>query len=525
MNNNDLKKMIGQLFIVGFHGTKLNEEIKDLIHNYYIGSVILFARNIESPQQLCELTNDLQNEAKKAGYSYPLFITVDQENGVVRRITEGVTLFPGAMLLGATNQPVLAEKSYYLSAKEIQTLGINWNLAPDADINNNPHNPVIGVRSFGENPEKVADFVVASMNGMRKGKVMPTVKHFPGHGDTSVDSHLDLPTIQIDDKQLFERELIPFITAIHSKIEVIMTAHVYFPKFESEKVPASLSKKIMNDLLREKLQYKGLITTDCLEMQAISDYYGTVMAAKASFIAGADLMMISHTYKLQKDAIDAFVKAVHEGEISRERIEQSYCRLCEQKNKYANWKDYEPASVKYVQENRKGHVKIAYEIYREGITFLKKERIPWDSKEKTLIITFNNVPFSKVEDEKHAKILYKKSLEKEIKHLDMIFLDKNVSKEDIKKVLQQSENYENVIVTTLNVKGFEDSQAILVNELIESSVHLAVIALRNPYDLKWFQKVPNYITTYEYTDTAVEIACKSLFGLEKVNGKLPVEIE
>ncbi|MEI2401057.1 glycoside hydrolase family 3 N-terminal domain-containing protein, partial [Paenibacillus phytohabitans] len=224
MKNTDLRKKVGQLMVVGFKGIKASDEIKELICEHHVGGIILFARNIGTPQEILSLTNELQQVAKDAGHEHPLLICIDQENGVVRRLGEGTTIFPGAMLLGATGEPEHAYQVGVATGKELKALGINWNLAPVMDVNNNPANPVIGVRSFGESADKVSEFGRMAMKGMQEAGIITTLKHFPGHGDTNVDSHLDLPVISHNINRLEQIELRPFIDSIKAGADTIMSA-------------------------------------------------------------------------------------------------------------------------------------------------------------------------------------------------------------------------------------------------------------------------------------------------------------
>ena len=337
-----LQKKLGRLLIAGFKGTTMSPEIKQLIHDYHIGGVILFGRNIGTPQEILALTQSLQQEAKVAGYSSPLLICIDQENGVVRRLGEGTTVIPGAMLLGATHEPTNAYNAGLMAGKELKALGINWNLAPVVDINNNPKNPVIGVRSFGENPQDVTDMAKNSMLGMQESGVMTTLKHFPGHGDTSVDSHLDLPVIAHDLQRLHEVELVPFKACIAAGADAIMTAHVYFPALESESnTPATLSRAVITGLLREELGFNGVVTTDCMEMDAIANGVGTVNGCLKAVQAGVDLVMVSHIHSLQEQSVLKLVDAVKNGEVSMKQIDQSIERIERMIARYTSWEDIE----------------------------------------------------------------------------------------------------------------------------------------------------------------------------------------
>src|SRR5436305_2917879 len=224
-----LQEQIGQLLMVGFWGTTPSQEVIDLISRFHVGNIILFSRNIRDAQQVLELTQSLQRIAKEAGQRYPLLIAIDQENGLVQRLGEAATIFPGNMALGAIGSEEIAYQVALATGRELQALGINMNLAPVVDVNNNPANPVIGVRSFGEDLHLVAQLGAAMVKGYRAAGILSCLKHFPGHGDTAVDSHLALPTIPYPLERLEALELAPFRSGIEAGAESVMIAHVSFP--------------------------------------------------------------------------------------------------------------------------------------------------------------------------------------------------------------------------------------------------------------------------------------------------------
>src|SRR5688572_21290287 len=263
---------VGQLMLIGFDGTVVNAELRRMITDYHIGGVILFARNVQSPEQVAHLTNELQNIALESGQP-GLFVAIDQEGGRVARLTEdtGFTEFPSAMALTATGNPENARRMAAAMAAEMRAVGINVDFAPDLDVSNNPSNPVIGIRSFGSDPTRVAEYGIAFAQGLQENGILAFGKHFPGHGDTSIDSHIDLPLIPHDRARLDEVELIPFQAAIQADFAGIMSAHVTFPAIDPNPgIPATLSRAVLNGLLRDQLNFKGLIATDSLEMGALA---------------------------------------------------------------------------------------------------------------------------------------------------------------------------------------------------------------------------------------------------------------
>jgi beta-N-acetylhexosaminidase len=333
-----LEEQIGQLLVVGFDGTTPSAELIHLIQYYSVGSVILFTRNVKSTDQVQELTNSLQQLARAAGQRYPLIINIDQENGMVQRLGNHVTLFPGNMALGAIDSAKIAYEVARATGEELRALGINMNLAPVVDVNNNPANPVIGVRSFGENPQSVSLLANAMIQGYHEAGIITSLKHFPGHGDTSVDSHFALPIIPHDMQRLEEIELVPFKNAIAAGADSVMIAHLYLPKLMREvMLPSSVSPEIMTDLLRVKMGFDGLIITDCLEMKAVADTIGTEQAAVMAIRAGADLALISHHYNRQVGASEAIKAALRDGTLTPERVRQSAERVLGLKARMLLW--------------------------------------------------------------------------------------------------------------------------------------------------------------------------------------------
>jgi beta-N-acetylhexosaminidase len=241
-----LEEQIGQVLMVGFWGNTPSQEIIDLIQHYHVGNIILFSRNVRAAQQVLELTRSLQMIAKQAGHPYPLLIAIDQENGIVQRLGEAATIFPGNMALGAVDSEEIAYKVALATGQELKAFGINMNLAPVVDVNNNSANPVIGVRSFGEDPQQVARLGAAMVKGYHAAGILSCLKHFPGHGDTAVDSHLALPTLPYGLERLEALELVPFRSGIKAGADSVMIAHVTFPAMtRRDMLPATLSPDIV----------------------------------------------------------------------------------------------------------------------------------------------------------------------------------------------------------------------------------------------------------------------------------------
>ncbi len=319
-----LHAQVARMFMVGFPGTTLEaagEEFRALVRDGIFGA-ILFRRNVESPEQTAQLCASLKSLAAR-----PFILSVDQEGGRVARLRGGpFTSMPPMRELGQRGDEGLAERAGRLLAYELRAVGFDWDFAPVLDVDTNPANPVIGDRSFAREPELVGRLGVALARGMESGGVASCGKHFPGHGDTAQDSHLELPRLPHDMARLREVELVPFRAYAEAKLASLMTAHVVFDAVEPE-VPATLSARVMEGLLRRELGFEGVMVSDDLEMKAIADNYGVGEAAVLGTLAGVDLFLVCHRADRQREAIESVVRAVESGRVERARIESANARL------------------------------------------------------------------------------------------------------------------------------------------------------------------------------------------------------
>ncbi|GBF37886.1 glycoside hydrolase family 3 protein [Leptospira johnsonii] len=310
------EELVGQVIHVAIPGTVLDPIAKKEIETIKPGGVILFGRNLGSKSEIKSLNKDLQTSALE-NTGLPLLISVDQEGGRVIRVKDGVTQFPGAMALGQTKDKDMAKKVGFVTSYQLRKLGLNFLFAPDMDINNNPFNPVINTRSLGSNLETVLNAGVSYEEGARLGGSIPVIKHFPGHGDTNVDSHLGLPKIEKTLEELKNFELIPFQTSIQNGADAIMSAHIVYPKIDPN-FPATLSSKILGDLLRKEFQYQGLIITDAMEMDAIDEHYQKEDPGVLALIAGADIILMTSWGPTTQSMRDQILKAYKKGTLVRE---------------------------------------------------------------------------------------------------------------------------------------------------------------------------------------------------------------
>ncbi|WP_339782908.1 beta-N-acetylhexosaminidase [Paenibacillus sp. FSL R7-0313] len=544
LNDLTLEQKVGQLLMCGFHGQHADEQITRLIRDYHVGGVIYFRRNVESIDQLTRLSAELQDMAAEAG-ALPLMISVDQEGGMVARIDkEGMTQVPGNMALGATGNPEYTLECAQILGCELKSIGIDMNLAPVVDVNNNPLNPVIGVRSYGEHAESVAAHGVAAITGYQSQGIAATAKHFPGHGDTAVDSHLGMVTVPHDRNRLEQMELLPFRKAIEAGVDAIMTAHVMFPSIEPEPIPATLSHKVLTGLLREEMGFEGIIITDCLEMHAISKPYGVAEAAVRAVEAGADLILVSHTLQDQVAALEGIYEAVRTGRISEEVIHQAVERIITWKRKRCGQQNDHLVSPKASEtveaidvepvdctestkpsDSSKRNESMLFTVASSSITIVHNEGLlPLDPEKDVYVIWPEVVQRTEVDEPwSHTE-----SLGMALSQLRGRVREHNITtqptQDEADRILAEVSESEQVIVCTYTSAGhLPKGQQYLVEKLSENHT-LIVIALRNPYDLLEISRPGSYVCTYENTPAVVRVLSHVLTGGLQPTGSLPVRL-
>ncbi|WP_244898149.1 beta-N-acetylhexosaminidase [Paenibacillus xylanexedens] len=326
-----LEEKIGQMILAGVQGTTLDDQAKQMITNQKVGGIIFYANNVSTLEGTAKFVKSIK-EANQSN-PVPIFMSVDQEGGKVSRMPETVESIPSSRKVGETKDSALAETMGELLARQVQLVGFNVDFAPVLDVNSNPKNPVIGDRSFGSSAELVSRMGIAEMKGLRSEGIIPVVKHFPGHGDTSVDSHLDLPVVNKTEKQLAELEWIPFQAAVKEQVEAVMVAHILFPKLDPDH-PASLSDVIIGEHLRGKFKYDGVVITDDLSMGAIAKNFKLDQAALATVKAGSDILLVAHSYESAKTIFETLISAVKSGKITESRIDESVYRILTLKQQY-----------------------------------------------------------------------------------------------------------------------------------------------------------------------------------------------
>jgi beta-N-acetylhexosaminidase len=517
-----LEQRVGQVFMLGFEGTTLNTSNRKLIHDLHLGGVTLFARNIDNAQQLAQLDADLQSIADPV----PLFVSVDQEGGLVVRVTDGATIFPGSMAVGATGDPVLARRIAEASAEELLAMGVNMDLAPVVDVNTNPLNPVIGVRAFGSQVEEVAQLGAETVRGLQDSGVSAVAKHFPGHGDTAVDSHRDLPVVPHSRERLESTELRPFQAAMQAGVDGIMTAHLYLPSIEPEpNLPATLSHTVLTGLLRQQLGFQGLILTDALDMDSIKRDRTAAEAAIKAFEAGADMLLIAGITAEDRavlgDGPPALLAAVRSGRVSEARLDESVLRVLEAKLRRGVVPGLvaAPAVPDRAVLNSAAHREVALEAARKAVTLQRDEQhlLPLRAEQKVLVINPGAPTASLVKDEQLAADLIT-AVRRLAPTASGISL--NGRRASLGQVLADARAADVIVLATYDLAQSPDQQA-LARALQGTGKPLVAVSLRGPYDAETMPEVGTVLAVYGDRPVHVQAAAEALFGQLVPTGRAP----
>ncbi|MCY8473860.1 glycoside hydrolase family 3 protein [Bacillus halotolerans] len=547
--------------------TKMNEEVAGLIKKYQFGGVILFAENVKTTEQTVRLTDAYQ----KASPKIPLLLSIDQEGGIVTRLGEG-TNFPGNMALGATRSRINAYQTGSMIGKELSVLGINTDFSPVLDINNNPDNPVIGVRSFSSNRELTARLGLYSMKGLQRQNIASALKHFPGHGDTDVDSHYGLPLVSHNQERLREVELYPFQKAIDAGADMVMTAHVQFPAFDDTTykskldgsdimVPATLSKKVMTGLLREEMGFGGVIVTDALNMKAIADHFGQEEAVVMAIKAGVDIALMPASVTSLKDeqklvsVINSLKEAVKNGDIPLQQINKSVERIISLKIKRGIYPAQHDSNIdKKVKKalktvGSKHHTKTEQKIAEKAVTVLKNDQhtLPFKPKkgsriliaapyeeqtasiEKTIhdLVQRKKIKSVSLNKINFAEKVFNAEHEKQVKEADYIITGSYVVKND--PVVNDGVIDDTVTDSSKWATAFPRA---VMNAALQHKKQFVLMSLRNPYDAANFEEARALIAVYgfkgyangRYLQPNIPAGVKAIFGQSKPKGTLPVDI-
>lgn len=495
---------LGQLFIVALYTNKGDDyinNVRNLVKNEKLGGLILMQ---DDAAKHINLLNEFQGYSK-----IPMLIGMDAEWGLYQRIA-AAHKFPWAMTLGAIQDKSLISEMSAKIAEDAKRMGVNWDFAPSVDVNTNPENPIIGNRSFGSEVENVIKSADAYIDGLQKNNVLAAIKHFPGHGDTNTDSHLDLPIVPHNLKRLNSVELAPFKAMMNKGVGGVMVAHLYVPALEKQKgIPASVSKNIITKLLKKKLDYKGLIITDALNMGAVAKRFKPGELDALAFKAGNDIMLFSDGVKEGKRLIQ---QAIEKGEISQKRVEESVKKILLTKY-FLGLTKYEPKNPENINQdlNNDSHKQIAQKMYSAAITLLKddKKLLPLKGNETYYYVPLEEAPHQSFQDYLSigANIIVKNSS-------DIASIPPN-SKVIIGFHKDNSSAYKPYKIS-------EESKKVLTNLSKNQNVILDIFG--SPYALKDIDitNVSTVLVSYENNDDAMLSTAKALFGRTSISGRLPV---
>ncbi|MFE2758875.1 glycoside hydrolase family 3 protein [Streptomyces halstedii] len=538
-----LEEKVGQLFVMRVYGHSATapdqadidanlDEIgvrtaAELIARYHVGGIIYFtwAHNTRDPHQIADLSNGIQRAALAQPTPLPLLISTDQEHGIVCRVGEPATLMPGAMALGAGGSRSDARTAARIAGAELAALGINQNYAPDADVNVNPANPVIGVRSFGSDPQSVAGLVAAQVKGYQSAQVASTAKHFPGHGDTSTDSHTGLPSIQHTREQWAELDAPPFRAAVAAGIDSIMTAHIVVPALDPSEDPATLSRPILTGILREELGYDGVVVTDSLGMEGVRTKYGDERVPVLALQAGVDQLLNPPDLSVAWNAVLAAVKS---GEISEARIEESILRILRLKSKLGLFRD--PYVTRRGVDRTVGvkeHLATADRIAERTTTLLAHTGalLPLSRRTHRNVLVVGADPASPSGTTGPPTSTLAAAFEELGFRATALPTGTAPSPATIDQAVAAAAGKDAVVVGTYGVTA-TSSQRTLVAALAATGVPVICLAIRNPYDIAHLTGTgyAASLATYSWTDVELRAAVRVIAGRARPKGRLPVPV-
>jgi beta-N-acetylhexosaminidase len=517
-----LEQAVGQKLLAAFQGYQVPVGLVDLLKRTHIGGVTLFrSLNVQNPSQVRDLTAALQTAAEMAGQP-PLLICADQEGGQLLAIS-GTTPFPGNMALGATRSPELACRTGLAIGRELAAMGINVNYAPVCDVNVNPQNPVVGTRSFGEDPGEVGRLGAAMIEGLQAAGVAATAKHFPGHGDTATDSHYGTPVLPFGEERLRQVELPPFVSAIEAGVKLMMTAHIALPGLTGGlEVPATLSPAIMRKLLRDELGFRGVVVSDAMDMGAIQKGLGLAIDCIAASAAGVDLLLLADCGEGFQAVHTAVLQAARRGLLAPGEIMASAQRVLELK---AWLSKHEQPGLEVVRCEE--HRALAYEIAAHSVTLVRDTAgclpLSLPTGARIALVLPRPSDLTPADTSSYDTPVLAEMLRRYHPAVDQIDVPTNPGSADIGEVLQQVKGYDLVIACTIN--AFQHAgQAALVNMLLEAGNKAIAVALRLPYDLSAYPGAPTYICTYNLQPPSMEALADALWGRIPFVGRSPVTV-
>lgn len=528
---------VGQMFMLAFAGGQMNAA-RILMAEHRVGGAYISNDNAPHPNAAIALTNALQLFARSTRLRIPLLLGADQE-GTWSVMTSASAMGPGNMAIGAAYDPQQAYRMYSVIAKEMTAVGLNTVLGPAADCNSNPHNSIIGMRSFGEPPELVAAMTAAAVRGLRDNGAAAALKHFPGHGDARMDSHRGLPTVDRSREELFRIDLHPFAEGIKAGAQIVMTAHIIFSALDPKR-PATLSPVILGDVLRGQLGFEGVIVSDSMNMQAIKRSYDPADAVIQGFNAGVDLMMLAEEHydhdvsqylENQRALIRAVIQAVEAGIISQQRVDDAVGRILRLKREAGF--STAPLTAQAAIVGQDSHRAVELDVARRAVTVLRNRNrlVPIQSTAPLLLVNATRrsayTALTRTRgigpnQATPAFDVFAAALQQACPQLEIIgaedFTEAKIPASGI--IIAVTENY-----TLPGIDFDQSTQVKLVKHLHRLAAdRLIVIALRDPYELANFPEIATYVCSYSFRASAAQAAADILLGRIAPRGHTPVTV-
>ncbi|WP_239470067.1 glycoside hydrolase family 3 protein [Archangium violaceum] len=500
-----LEDKVGQLMMVGFAGTEVDESVEALVRGRRVGGVCLFKRNIVTGEQVARLNDGLRRLLADA---IPPFLALDQEGGNVVRVNDDVVVLPGNMALGATRSPELAYAAGHAQGEDLARLGFNMNLAPVLDVNLNPRNPVIGIRSYGDSVPLVSELGRAFVRGQQDAGLVTVAKHFPGHGATDADSHTALPVMRESREEVLA-QMEPFHAVMRDGLDGLMTAHVAVPGLTGDDVPATLHPQVLGGLLRQRLGFQGLVLTDELEMDAIAQRYGVGRAAVMAVNAGADMVLIPWRPEKKTEVYEALLAAAHDGAIARERLDEAVRHILTAKVRRGLFEPPLLLEERLATPPSPEHAEVAHRIARAAVTLLRTDgkHFPLATDARLAVITAEDSLGEAIRARApHAQVLNVPAYPSKAR--------RSVLRQQARRLALSADV---VVVGVINSRQLE-----LVTMAAATGRPVLVVSMGLPYLAELADEARAVLAIYSYQPVATEAAAAALFGEIGTPGRLPV---
>jgi beta-N-acetylhexosaminidase len=504
----------GQMMSVAFHGTKITPALEAMIRGRSVGGVILYAENFDGDAaKLKSLIGDLSRIASEANV-VPLFFSIDQEGGAVVRIARGATILPGNMALAATPDPAdSVRKAVAITARDLRALGVNFELAPDADVNNEPRNPIILNRSFGSDPQRVASLVTVATKAFTDATLLCCAKHFPGHGATTTDSHTGLPLLDVDRVRLDAVELVPFRAAIAAGTPAIMSAHIRIPALDpTPDLPVTLSRKVMTDLVRTQLGFDGLLVTDDLEMGALTQTRSESQAGYDAFLAGADFLLFRFDESAQTDAHDRLTRGITTDQTALTRSGDSVARILAVKERFGILDASAPSGTAGSDADRA----TADELARASITVLKSGGLPL--RGRIFVCSPVNPDIALVTDQPSLGQV----LAQRLPSVTTQTITLSPAQIDVDRAVSSARAADVVVMGAADIFSYPQQAALA--KALQAVKPTVLVSLRSPYDILSAPAVAGYVCAYTGREPTLRALADVLSGSRAPTGTLPVDV-